>query len=83
MTAATMSAGFDRQRWAKVADWLAVAVAVTLPWSTTATAIFITGWLIVVLATLNIGSAPKGINDRRRPATCFALGAGSHRHVMG
>ena len=51
-----MLAGFDRQRLAKVADWLAVAVAVTLPWSTTATAIFITGWLIVVLATLNIAA---------------------------
>jgi O-antigen ligase len=56
MTAATMPAGFDRRRWARVADWLAVAVAVTLPWSTTATAIFITAWLIVVLATLNIGA---------------------------
>ncbi|MGO9703359.1 MAG: ligase, partial [Xanthobacteraceae bacterium] len=31
-------------------------MAVTLPWSTTATAIFITGWLIVTLATLNIGA---------------------------
>jgi hypothetical protein len=59
MTAATMSAGFDRQRWVKVADWLAVAVAVALPWSTTATAIFITGWLIVILATLNIGALRK------------------------
>ncbi len=59
MAAATMSAGFDRQRWAKVADWLAVAVAVTLPWSTTATAIFITGWLIVVLATLNVAALRK------------------------
>ena len=56
MTAAAMVAGFDRQRWAKVADWLAVGVAATLPWSTSATAILITAWLIVILATLNVAS---------------------------
>ncbi len=56
MMAAITLAGFDRQRWSRVADWLAVAVAVTLPWSTTATAIFITAWLIVILATLNVGA---------------------------
>ena len=56
MTAAAMVAGFDRRRWAKVADWLAVGVAATLPWSTSATAILITAWLIVILATLNVAS---------------------------
>ena len=61
MTAATMLAGFDRQRLVKVADWLAVGVAVTLPWSTTATGIFIAGWLIVILATLNIGALRQNL----------------------
>jgi O-antigen ligase len=56
-----MWAGFDRQRWARLADWLAVAVAVTLPWSTSATAIFITAWLIVVLATLDFGAFRKDL----------------------
>ena len=51
-----MLAGFDRSRWAAVADWLAVGVAVTLPWSTTATAIFIALWLLAVLPTLDAAS---------------------------
>ena len=36
----------------RVPDWLAVGVALTLPWSTSATAIFIALWIIAVLPTL-------------------------------
>jgi hypothetical protein len=36
------------------ADWMAVGVAVSLPWSTTATGIFIVLWLLAVLATLDV-----------------------------
>jgi O-antigen ligase len=46
--------GFNRARWVQVADWLAVGVALTLPWSTSATAIFIALWIIAVLPTLDV-----------------------------
>jgi O-antigen ligase len=37
----------------RLADWLAVGVAVSLPWSTSATSILIVLWLAAVLPTLN------------------------------
>jgi len=46
--------GFDRARWVQVVDWLAVGVALTLPWSTSATAILIALWIVAVLPTLDI-----------------------------
>jgi O-antigen ligase len=56
MTAVSITSGVDRLRRVQVADWLAIAVAVTLPWSTTATGILIALWLIVVLVTLDAAS---------------------------
>jgi O-antigen ligase len=53
MSAFTSSARFDRTRLVPLADWLAVAVAVALPWSTTAVGVTIAGWLIAVLPTLD------------------------------
>jgi O-antigen ligase len=44
----------DRERLARAADWLAVAVAVSLPWSTTASGILIALWLVALLPTLNL-----------------------------
>ena len=41
---------FDRRRLLPLADWLAVGVAVSLPWSTSATSILIALWLVAVLA---------------------------------
>jgi len=43
----------DHRRFMLTADWLAVAVAVALPWSTSATAIFSTLWLLALLPTLD------------------------------
>lgn len=43
---------FDRALLARVADALAVAVAVSLPWSTSATGILTALWLLAVLPTL-------------------------------
>jgi len=43
---------FDRARWSKAADCLAVAVALSLPWSTSATSLLIVLWLVTVLPTL-------------------------------
>lgn len=50
----------DLEAFARGADWLAVAVAVSLPWSTTATGILIVLWLAAVLPTV---SGP-GLRDR-------------------
>ena len=41
-------------RLARLADGLAVAVAVSLPWSTSATSILVVAWLIVLLPTLRL-----------------------------
>ena len=46
----------DRQNLEQLAGWLAVAVAVSLPWSTSATSILIVLWLLAVLATLDVAA---------------------------
>ncbi len=51
----------DRKRLAQIADWLAVATAVSLPWSTSATSILLGAWLVAVLATLDIASLRREI----------------------
>jgi O-antigen ligase len=67
MSAASI-ARFDRTFLARLADWLAVAVAVSLPWSTTAVGITIAAWLIVLLPSLDaaairreLGTAAGGL----------------------
>jgi O-antigen ligase len=59
--------GFDRGRLLQVADWLAVAVAVTLPWSTTGTSICIVLWLIAALASLD----PRELRRELTAAAAF------------
>ena len=51
MTALSTPSRLDRASFAPLADWLAVGVAVALPWSTSTTGIFIAMWLVVALAT--------------------------------
>jgi O-antigen ligase len=46
----------DRQNLEQLAGWLAVGVAVSLPWSTSATSVFIVLWLLASLATLDIAA---------------------------
>jgi O-antigen ligase len=43
---------FERMRLAEFADYLAVAVAVSLPWSTSATSILVVAWLLALIPTL-------------------------------
>jgi len=45
---------FDRTSFVRLADWLALAVAIALPWSTSATGICIAAWLVVLLPTLDL-----------------------------
>ncbi|MBI2713818.1 MAG: O-antigen ligase family protein [Rhizobiales bacterium] len=54
MAAALPSHRFDRMRLARFADGLVVAVAVSLPWSTSATSILVVVWLVVLLPTLRL-----------------------------
>ena len=44
----------DRTRFERLADGLAVALVVSLPWSTSLTGIFVGLWLIALIPTLNI-----------------------------
>ncbi len=52
MTASFGAGLFDRQRLLALPDWLAIGVAVWLPWSTSVTGIFIALWLLALLPTL-------------------------------
>jgi O-antigen ligase len=56
MITMAVSGIFDRSRFARLADALVVAVAVSLPWSTSLTAILVGLWLVAVLPTLDIAS---------------------------
>jgi hypothetical protein len=44
---------FDRKRFADGADYLAIALVASLPWSTSATGILVATWLLVLLPTLD------------------------------
>jgi O-antigen ligase len=59
MTAALRARTFDLKTLARAADWLAVAVAVSLPWSTTATGILVALWLLAVLPTLDAAAVKR------------------------
>ena len=52
MSALSLGSRLDRARLTKIADGLAVAVAVSLPWSTSATGILLVVWLIALIPTL-------------------------------
>lgn len=49
----------DRRDLEPLADWLAVAVAVSLPWSTSATGILVVLWLLAVLPTLEFAAVRR------------------------
>jgi O-antigen ligase len=53
--------GLDRARLARVADGLAVAVAVSLPWSTSASGILIVLWLLALLPTLDLAALRRAV----------------------
>jgi O-antigen ligase len=52
---------FDRARFASAADWLAVAVVASLPWSTSATGILLVLWLLAVLPTLDLAAVRREV----------------------
>jgi O-antigen ligase len=52
---------FDREHFARLADGLAVALAVSLPWSTSATGILAGLWLLALIPTLDLPSLRRVI----------------------
>jgi O-antigen ligase len=76
----TMQARFaalDRLRLAQVADWLAVGVAVSLPWSTSVTAILITLWVVAVAPTLDLASVRRELASAAGGLPVLLWGAGA------
>jgi O-antigen ligase len=49
----------DRKRLAQIADWEAVAVAASLPWSTSATSILLALWLVTLLPSLDVAAVQR------------------------
>jgi hypothetical protein len=45
----------------RLADWLVVGVAIALPWSTSATAICVAAWLIVLLPVVDVGALRREV----------------------
>jgi O-antigen ligase len=57
---ATRRANFlDRERWRRLADALALALVVSLPWSTSLTGIFAALWLVALVPTLNVAGLKR------------------------
>jgi O-antigen ligase len=58
-----MKAGVDVPRLGQVADGLAAAVAIALPWSTSATSVLIVLWLIALVPTLDVASVRREVTS--------------------
>src|SRR6266536_494118 len=73
--ASSLAASLNRTRLVPIADGLAVAVS--LPWSTSATSILIVLWLIAVVPTLDVASVRREAMTPAGglPALLWALGA--------
>jgi O-antigen ligase len=67
---AAAAARYNPARRILVVDILAALTAASLPWSTTAVAVFITLWLLALVPTLNLGAAFRFLN---RPACLLPL----------
>jgi O-antigen ligase len=52
---------FGRKQLAQIADWAAVGVAVSLPWSTSATSILLVLWLVALLPTLDVAMVRREV----------------------
>ena len=61
---------FDRALLTRIADWLAVGVAVSLPWSISASQILTALWLIALLPTLDLALMRRTL---REPAAALPV----------
>jgi len=75
-TAAMIADSRTRERFARIADGLVAAVAVSLPWSTSATSILIVLWLIALVPTLDAASVRREVMSPAGglPLLLWALG---------
>ena len=73
-------APFDRAKLARLADGLMVAVAVSLPWSTTATGILLVLWLAALIPTLAWRDVRRELLTPAGglPVLLFLLGVAGH-----
>jgi O-antigen ligase len=67
----------DSKQLAQLADWEAAAVAIALPWSTSATAILLVVWLITLVSTLNLAAIWREVKTLAGglPVLLWLLGA--------
>ena len=61
MASFSLAKGFDRAGLARIADALVVTIAVSLPWSTSVTAILLVLWLIIELPTLDWADVRRAV----------------------
>jgi len=59
MSGPSSIARFDRAFFVLLADWLAVAVAIAVPWSTSAVGVSIAAWLVVLVPTLDAAAVKR------------------------
>ena len=66
----------NTQRLSNCADWLVIGVALSLPWSTSATSIFIGLWLIALIPTLDGAALRREIKTAAGglPVLLFVVG---------
>ncbi len=76
MAARSTAIRLDRTTFAQIADWLVVAIAVSLPWSTSATSILLVLWLIAFIPTLTWSDVRRELTTAAGglPALLVALG---------
>jgi O-antigen ligase len=69
--------GLERRNLEQLAGWLAVGIAVSLPWSTSATAVLIVLWLMSVVPTLDIAAMRRELTSAAGglPVLLWALAA--------
>jgi O-antigen ligase len=70
MAGVTMFDRFDRTGLGRITDGLVVAVAVSLPWSTSATSILLVLWLLALIPTLEWASLRR---ELKTPAGCLPV----------
>ena len=83
MAGFSIAKGFDRAGLARIADALVVAIAVSLPWSTSATAILLVLWLITLVPTLDWPNVRRELMTPAGGLPVLLVGLGLARHVVG
>ena len=74
---------YSREIFQKTADALAVALAASLPWSTSATSILAVLWLLAIIPTFDLPSLRRIVLTSGRRSSADFVGAGRGRNVLG